>query len=456
MSLYGWGGVLDSSAGSAFRVRVIRKASQIYCTNNQFSSVFITLLSVSVRIRDRNELLLWCDQNYMALNRLERKALSGLTLLYASRMLGLFMVLPVLTLYGQDLTSATPMLLGLALGIYGISQALLQIPFGALSDRYGRKPLIYFGLVLFLAGSVLCALSDNVYLLIVGRALQGSGAISSVVLALLADYTREEERAKSMAIVGIVIGSSFVIAVIIGPIIVGFSGLSGLFWFTAGLALLSMLIVATLPPVPDLRIHAERQVRRDLLAPVLKNPFVAVLSVGIFLLHVTMTSIFVGLPLILVERGLMSEQLGWVYGPVMVLAFLGMAPMMMFAEKRQAQIPYLKLSAAFMVVALGSLASFDWLWLSALALWLFFVGFNFVEATLPSLLSRRVDASVRGTAMGVFATAQFLGAALGGVAGGYVFTQAGFLGIAILGVVANILWSVMLMTLKSSPVTKSA
>jgi MFS family permease len=392
----------------------------------------------------------------MALNLLERKALSGLALLYASRMLGLFMVLPVLTLYGQELTSATPMLLGLALGIYGISQALLQIPFGTLSDRYGRLPLIYFGLVLFLLGSVLCALSDNVYFLIIGRALQGSGAISSVVLALLADYTREEERSKSMAVIGVVIGSSFVIAVVLGPIIVGFSGLSGLFWFTAGLAVLSMVVVATLPPVPSLSLHSERQVRRDLLKPVLQNSMVRVLSLGIFLLHLTMTSIFVGLPLILVERGLLPDHLGWLYGPVMILAFVGMTPMMMFSEKRKAHIPYLKLSAALMVVALGTLASIDLLWLSALALWLFFVGFIFVEATLPSLLSRKVDASVRGTAMGVFATAQFLGAALGGVAGGYVFTRAGFLGVAILGVVANILWSGMLMTLKSSPVAKSA
>ncbi|MDN3648670.1 MFS transporter [Reinekea marina] len=392
----------------------------------------------------------------MALNSLERKALSGLAMLYASRMLGLFMVLPVLTLYGQELSEATPLLLGVALGIYGVTQALLQIPFGSLSDRYGRKPLIYFGLVLFLIGSLLCAFSNNVFGMIVGRALQGSGAISSVVLAMLADYTREEERSKSMAIVGAVIGASFVVAVVLGPIISGFSGLSGLFWFTAGLALVSMLIVAKLPPVPDARVHEERQVKTSLIGTVIKNPFVGVLSTGIFLLHVTMTSVFVGLPLILVERGLASEQLGWVYGPVMVLAFIGMAPMMMFAEKRQAQLPYLKMAAAFMVVALGSLASYSGLWFSAFALWLFFVGFNFVEATLPSLLSRRVEPGVRGTAMGVFATSQFLGAAIGGIAGGYVYTLAGFLGIAILGVVANILWSVMLLVLKSSPQSKPA
>jgi len=179
----------------------------------------------------------------MAFNSLEKRALFGLGTLYAARMLGLFMVLPVLTLYGQDLVGASTQMLGLALGIYGVTQALLQIPLGMLSDRFGRKPVILVGLLVFLAGSVLAALADDVLWLIVGRALQGSGAIASVVLALLADYTRDGERTKAMAIVGAVIGGSFVLAVMVGPWLAGGFGLAGPFWATAALALLSMLIV---------------------------------------------------------------------------------------------------------------------------------------------------------------------------------------------------------------------
>jgi len=183
----------------------------------------------------------------MAFNGVEKKALSGLAMLYASRMLGLFMVLPVLSLYGQELTAATPLLM--ALGIYGLTQAFLQIPFGTLSDHYGRKPLIIIGLLIFLLGSVVAALADNVYGLIIGRALQGAGAISSVVLALLADYTREAERSKAMAVIGAVIGASFVLAVVLGPIIAAWQGLAGIFWFTALLAAVGLIVVARLPEV---------------------------------------------------------------------------------------------------------------------------------------------------------------------------------------------------------------
>jgi len=369
----------------------------------------------------------------MAFNSVERKALTGLAMLYASRMLGLFMVLPVLSLYGMDLEKASPQTLGLALGIYGITQALLQIPFGAASDRFGRKPLIVLGLVIFLVGSVVAALSTHVMGLVFGRALQGAGAISSVVLALLADYTRESERSKAMAIVGAVIGSSFVVAVMLGPWIAGIGGLSGLFWFTAGLALLGMLVLLWLPPVPGLQIHQERKFHASQIGQVLRDGNVLILSLGVFLLHMTMTALFVALPIVLVERGFAADDLGQVYAPVMIIAFLGMAPMMMLSERNNAQVKFLRLAAVLISVALVALVGVKAGAASALALLVFFVGFNFIEATLPSLLSRKAEAQSRGTAMGVFATAQFIGAASGGMVGGLLFANQQLLPIVAVG-----------------------
>jgi len=389
----------------------------------------------------------------MSLNNLERRALIGLAMLYATRMLGLFMVLPVLSLYGLDLEGANSANLGLALGIYGITQAVLQIPFGAASDRFGRKPMILIGLLVFCLGSVIAALSDNVIGLVVGRALQGSGAISSVVLALLADYTRETERSKAMAAIGAVIGGSFVLAVMLGPWIAQLAGLNGLFWFTACLALLGLLVVYLLPPVPPLQQHPERQVRGDLVKTVFADSNVLILSLGIFFLHMTMTALFVALPVILVARGFVAAELGSIYAPVMILAFLGMAPMMMAAEKRSAHIRYLRFAASFIFVALLAIGLVPSGAATAMSLLLFFVGFNFIEATLPSLLSRKVDPSRRGTAMGVFATAQFLGAALGGIAGGLLFVDQNIGLIVALGIGAQLIWIVLLTVVK--PVIKA-
>ena len=366
------------------------------------------------------------------------------------------MVLPVLTLYGMDLANASSATLGLALGIYGITQALLQIPFGAASDRFGRKPLIVLGLVIFLIGSVVAAMSTDVMGLVFGRALQGSGAISSVVLALLADYTREEQRSKAMAIIGAVIGSSFVIAVMLGPWIAGFSGLSGLFWFTAGLAFIGMLVLLWLPPVPKLQVHEERKFRLAHVVSVIRDTNVLVLSLGVFLLHMTMTALFVALPLILVSRGFAAESLGKVYAPVMIIAFIGMAPMMMLSEKKNAQVFYLRLAALFIAGSLLALGLLTGDAASALVLLVFFVGFNFIEATLPSLLSRKAPAATRGTAMGVFATGQFIGAATGGLLGGLLFAQQNFMPIVILGLVAQVIWILMLGWVRPVSKTTSA
>lgn len=379
----------------------------------------------------------------MAFNALEKKALAGLSLLYASRMLGLFMVLPVLTLYGQDLNGATTQLLGLALGVYGITQAVLQLPLGMLSDRVGRRPVIAAGLAVFLAGSVIAALADHVLWLVVGRALQGAGAIASVVLALLADYTRESERTKAMAVVGAIIGASFVLAVILGPILANAFGLSGVFWSTALLALFGMGVLAWLPQPPVARVHEERRLHLRDLGAVIGDRRLTPLSLGIFTLHLTMTALFVGLPVLLTRQGIGGDQLGWVYAPVMVLSFIAMVPLIMVAERRKAHVPVLRWAAVLLALAVLGLGYSTRAALSIGLIWLFFVGFNFMEATLPSLISRRAPVAARGTAMGVFSTSQFLGAACGGLVGGWAFGVFGMAGIAAIALTVILLWLVI-------------
>jgi MFS family permease len=384
----------------------------------------------------------------MAFTKLETRALTGLAALYASRMLGLFMVFPILTLYGGALEGANSQNLGLALGIYGLTQALLQIPFGAASDRFGRKKLLFLGLLIFLLGSVTAALATNVYLLIAGRALQGAGAISSVILALLADYTRESERSKAMAVIGAVIGGSFVLAVVAGPFVASLVGLDGLFWFIALLALLGMLVLLSLPAVQQQQVPNERRVRRDQLLTVFTHRDVLFLSLGIGFLHLTMTALFVAVPNVLIQYGLHEKQLGAVYAPAMILGFVAMIPLIVRAERALRHVRYLRFTAFVMAASLILIALAVNLWLTAFALTLFFVGFNFSEASLPSLLSRKVNADFRGTAMGVFATCQFLGAAIGGVAGGYLFSAGNLWPVVALGVIVQLAWGALLSNVK--------
>lgn len=374
------------------------------------------------------------------MNLLERKALFGLTLLYASRMLGLFMVLPVLSLFGQDLGGASAQTLGLALGIYGLTQALLQIPFGMASDRFGRKPLLLLGLLIFLLGSLLAALSTHVVTLIIGRALQGAGAISAVVLALLADYMREQYRAQALAVIGAVIGGSFIIAVVLGSWLAGAAGLASLFWFSSALAGLGLVIVLWLPPVPTVAEQTRPPFNLRHLSVVLQDVAVFNLSFGIFLLHLTLTALFVGLPAVLAARGFAADSLGLLYAPVMLGSLVLLAPLLIIAEKRQAQVPLLKTSALVIASSAAALLIAQSGQISAIALLLFFVGFNFIEATLPSLLSRRAARASRGTAMGVFTTAQFAGAAVGGVLGGALLQHLGFAGVIVLALLAQGCW----------------
>ncbi len=398
------------------------------------------------------------DSHTERMNPQERRAGAGLALVFAFRMLGMFMVLPVLATYGQDLAGATPLLLGFAIGAYGLTQALLQIPFGILSDRIGRLPVIYAGLLIFAAGAAVAACADSVWGVIAGRVLQGAGAISAAVMALLSDLTREQHRTKAMAMIGMSIGLSFAAAMILGPILTHAFGLSGLFWVTTAMALLGMLIIAFVVPKPDrLLHHRESEVAREALGPTLRHPDLLRLDFAIAALHCILMASFVALPLALVEQGgLPKEQHWWVYLLSLVLGFFAMIPFIIYAEKKRQMKKVL-------LGAIATLLACELFWgllghsltLLVIGNLVFFTAFNLLEASLPSLISKMAPAGAKGTAMGVYSTSQFLGAAVGGILGGWLFSLGGvqyvFLGCALL----TALWLAIAATMSEPPYVTS-
>lgn len=368
----------------------------------------------------------------------ERRAITGLAGLYATRMLGLFMVLPVLALYADDLAGATPLLIGLALGAYGLTQAVLQIPFGLLSDHVGRKGVIAGGLVLFALGSVVAAEATTIGGVIAGRCLQGSGAVAGAIMALLADQTREQVRTAAMASVGLSIGVAFAVAMVLGPLMAAPFGLRGIFWFTAALAMLSLLVLWRLVPAAPRRArHRDVGMERSQLRDTLTRSDLLRLDFSIFALHLILMAAFIAVPFRLVDVGIDAGQHGWVYLAVMGLAFVGMVPLVILAEKhRHMKRVFLGAvgSMALTLLLLGELGQQRWVLIGLL--WAFFVAFNLLEATLPSMISKLAPAGAKGTAMGVYSTSQFLGAFLGGVLGGALAQRFGydavFLGAALL------------------------
>ncbi|MDM7482771.1 MAG: MFS transporter [Halomonas sp.] len=352
----------------------------------------------------------------------ERRAISGLAGLYASRMLGLFMVLPVLALYADTLEGATPLLVGLALGVYGLTQAVLQIPFGLLSDRIGRKRVIAIGLLIFAAGSIVAAMADTIGGVIVGRALQGSGAIAAAIMALLADQTREQVRTAAMATIGLSIGVSFAIAMVLGPWLASWGGLSSLFWFTALLTLVGLLVLwRWVPPAPRRLRHRDVGLDRQQFKRVITRPDLWRLDVSIFALHLVLMAIFVAVPFRLLNAGVAVEYHGLAYLAIMGLSFVAMVPLVIVAEKRQRMKLMCLLAIGAIVLSLAALG-LPFSQGQGLFVWLlvFFTGFNLLEATLPSMLSKLAPAGAKGTAMGVYSTSQFLGAFLGGTLGGWL------------------------------------
>ena len=344
----------------------------------------------------------------------ERRSVGVVALISMIRMFGLFALLPVLSLYAMDLAHATPLLVGLAVGAYGLTQASLQVPLGALSDRIGRMPVIILGLGIFAAGSVLAAMSDSIYGIIEGRLLQGAGAISATLSALITDATRKEVRTRSMAIFGVGIGLSFMVAMVAGPLLAAAFGVRSLFWIAAGLAVVAGALLKLLPDIPT----AEKRESWNLL-PALRPDLLRVDSYA-FLLHTIMTATFVALPFLLTRRLEMALTDHWkMYVGALLLSLVITVPMIM-KDHHQGRG---RLIGMAVTMILSSQLALSFLGFSVapvfLALVVYFGGFNFLEAGLPARLSMLADDDVRGASLGVFSSAQFLGAFIGGLLGGH-------------------------------------
>lgn len=386
------------------------------------------------------------------LNALEKRSALALALVFSSRMLGLFMLLPVFALYGQQLHGFSPLWIGLAIGAYGLTQAILQIPLGWLSDRIGRKPVMLGGLALFALGSVVAALADSVYLVTLGRVLQGAGAIAGAILAFAADVTREEQRPKVMAIIGASIGLSFAAAMILGPLLAKWAGLTGVFWFTALLACIAMLLVAfLLPDSVNKAPMAETLALPQSLLAMLKHRQLLQLDAGVLLLHLMLTAMFVVLPMLLQQYGLASTQHWQFYLPLLLGSFVLMIPMMIIAMRKAQEKGFFLLAIALLIAAMLVALLMPGFWPLTVALLLFFVGFNFLEASLPALVSRVAPAGQRGSAMGIYSSSQFFGAFLGGILGGAVVQHFGYQSLFAVLAVIGLIWLLVASTLRIPP-----
>jgi len=391
------------------------------------------------------------------LNSIEKKAAFSLASVFGVRMLGLFMILPVFAIYGEQLTGYSPIWLGLAIGAYGLTQALLQIPMGILSDKYGRKPVILAGLVIFLIGSIVAAMSETIYGVVVGRAIQGMGAIASAVLALAADLSREEQRPKVMATIGMFIGLSFTFAMILGPIVAEAFGLSGLFWFIGALTIVAMFMIQFMVP------HSiNKAPRGDIVAlpeqisKLIRHPQLSRLNWGVFILHMALTACFVTLPKQFVVSGLALENHWQIYLPTLLGSFVLMVPFMIIAIKKQKEKPMFSAAVALLASSLFLL----WLlpsgfWSLVFSVVLFFTAFNYLEATMPSILSRLAPAGVKGSVMGIYSSSQFLGAFVGGIVGGFIASRYGEQTIFLVMAIASFIWLLLSFGMQALKKSKS-
>ncbi len=380
----------------------------------------------------------------------ERRAGMSLAAIFALRMLGLFLILPVFAVHakgipgGDDLT-----LVGLAIGAYGLTQAFLQIAYGAASDRFGRKPVIVFGLLLFLVGSVVAALADGIYMIIVGRVLQGAGAISAAVTALAADLTRDQHRTKVMAMIGSSIGLVFALSMVAAPLLYQAVGMDGIFWLTAALALgaigVILWAVPAAPPVPRANAGSFLGVLRD--GQLMR------LNFGVFALHLIQTTMWVMVPAALVAGGGLALADHWkVYLPAVLVSFVVMVPAVIIAERHDRLKQVFNAAVLLLaVVQFGLYLVGDALIPLALLLTLFFVAFNILEATQPSWISRIAPPASKGTALGVYNTLQSVGLFLGGVVGGWLGQQYGAGAVSLACGVLALLWLALAATMNPPP-----
>lgn len=378
----------------------------------------------------------------------ERRAVAGLASIFALRMFGLFLLLPVLAVYARGLPGSTPLLVGIAVGAYGLSQALLQIPFGWWSDRLGRKRVITIGLLIFALGSVVAALGDHIGIVILGRFLQGAGAIAAAVLALTADLTREENRHKAMAVLGMAIGLVFMISLAAGPALARVIGVQGLFWVTAALAPVAIIALWRFVPTPARSVtHLDVETAPEHVRQVLRDPHLRRLDFGIFVLHAVLTATFVAVPITLAhELGIGVGEHWKIYLSVLLLSLPVMVPLILLAGRGVRVFTVMPVAVALVLAAQLVMLLRPSFWGLAGGLWLFFCGFNTLEALLPSLVSRVAPAAGKGTAIGVYNTSEFLGVFTGGAAAGWIQGGYGLQGVAVLCAAGLLVWLVVLMT----------
>ncbi len=402
----------------------------------------------------------------------ERRAAVSLAAIFGLRMLGMFLILPVFALYAKDLPGGEDhTLVGLALGVYGLTQALLMIPFGMASDRYGRKPVIVAGLVIFAAGSFLAAWADSLSMIILGRALQGAGAISAAVTALLADLTREEKRTHAMALIGSSIGLAFAFSLAAGPIFYRWIGVPGIFAMTGVLALAAILVVRYVTPEPGAAaFHSDAEANPARLKDVLRRGELLRLDWGIFALHAAQMAMFTVVPFALLRAGGLDAEHHWqVYLPVLLGSFVFLVPAVIYGERHGrmktvfvAAVALMFLAQVGLALAMGQLApaldetSLRWVfWGVVAALLGYFVAFNILEASLPSLVSKVAPPEAKGTAMGVYNTAQAFGLFFGGVAGGWLAQHHGFAAVFAFCAVLMLVWLVMAARMTPPPRVKT-
>ncbi|BBP46823.1 MFS transporter [Thiosulfatimonas sediminis] len=385
------------------------------------------------------------------MNPVERRAAFSIAGIFSTRMLGLFMIFPVFALFAEkEFADITGTQIGIAIGIYGLTQALLQIPFGYFSDKFGRKPLIIVGMLIFLLGSLVCAMADSIEMMILGRALQGMGAVAAVLMASVADLVREQYRLRAMSIVGMTIGLSFTLSLVAGPLLDAWIGVRGIFWVIAGLSLLGIvLVIFALPPIKNQEFQREAQTDFSQFGEILRNSQLLRLDLGVFVLHAILTAMFVVMPLSLRDSaGLPAVEHWHIYLPVMLLSFILMVPFIIQAESKGRMKPvFVGAIAAITLMQLGFLSFEQSFWMLFALLLVFFTAFNLLEASLPSLVVKLSPADKKGTASGVYSTSQFLGAAIGGALGGYCYQHYGYNGVFVMTTILGTVWFIVALSM---------
>lgn len=391
------------------------------------------------------------------MNAQELRASAALASVFGLRLFGMFVILPVFAIYAETLPGGTNLtLVGIAIGAYGLTQAILQIPFGWWSDRIGRKPVMYLGLLMFAAGSFIAAWAPNMYVVILGRVLQGAGAISAAVIALASDLTREEHRTKSMAMIGSTIGVVFALSLVAAPWLNQLIGVPGIFALTGVLALGAMLVIwLIVPAVPDAPVARRSGMLAD-LKTVLFDPQLGRLNWGIFALHAVLMALFIAVPFALRDAGMALNQHWKVYLPVMLASFVLMLPAVMGTQTPGRLKGWFVGSVALLlVVQVVMLWLTGSVWAIALFLLLFFTPFNVLEAMLPSLISRLAPPQLKGAAIGVYSSVQFLGTFVGAAAGGFLYSHWGVAGIVVPGALLLAIWLILAMGMQAPPVPRA-